>query len=189
MNIFLYCISICFASLRLVYHLYTLYVCLWYFFFSFLFLYFFFVLLLLLYFTEMTSNISLVTLYSLGTKSLHNAGLECFFFFAFALATTTTKLLLLCCYAFASFRISYYYLACNMNCNGWNQTHRVFISNRNDRKKIYTYELILCSFTTKSFSVCTSLNYLAFSSLCPVVTANTHVHTCLCVNILSYSFL
>lgn len=47
------------------------------------------------------------------------------------------------------------------DCNGWNQTESLFgfESNRN------RYELILSSFTTKSFSVSTSLNYLAFTSL------------------------
>lgn len=47
------------------------------------------------------------------------------------------------------------------DCNGWNQTESLFgfESNRN------RYELILSSFTTKSFGVSTSLNYLAFTSL------------------------
>lgn len=98
----------CFCAFSAHFYLYTLYVCCYdislYFFSSFL------LLLLLSYFTEMTSNISLVTLYSLGTKSLHNAGLECFFLLASLLLSLLLWLLLLLYYSvcrcgFASFRI------------------------------------------------------------------------------------
>lgn len=46
------------------------------------------------------------------------------------------------------------------------ETRLTFFHRHNIRReqKKNRYELILCSFTTKSFSVCTSLNYLAFSS-------------------------
>lgn len=44
------------------------------------------------------------------------------------------------------------------------------------------YELILCSFTTKSFSVSTSLIYLVLSSLGPRLTAEKHTYLlCVCV--------
>lgn len=69
--------------------------------------------------------------------------------------------------------------------NGWN-THstiwfRIVKKKKNIGKKITNrYELILCSFTTKSFSVSMSLNYLAFSSFVPGLTRATCSKFCLC---------